>query len=666
MSAVERSGVPEGYRPDINGLRAWAVVAVVLYHFGVPGVSGGFAGVDVFFAISGFLMTGIIVGGLERGNFGTWKFYLARARRILPALTALCAALLVLGWFLLMPAEYRMLGRHARESLFFSSNLRYLDEAGYFDAASHEKWLLHTWSLSVEWQFYLLLPLLLLAVWKLFPSRTAVRNAMLLVAGASLAACVALTYSLPEMAFYTIQSRAWEMLAGGLVYLCGSQLSLSQRPRQLLSLAGIATIILSCALFDSRTPWPGAYALLPVAGACLVILARHGGSVWTCSAIPQWLGTRSYSIYLWHWPLVVGLVYLEKLEQPLWIAGGLALTLLLSQLSYALVEEPARRRTAAMSPKRAAVWVLASALLVISAAQWVRRSGIPERLPPAIGAIEAERHNRNPQQDECLGEGVPCTIGGPQIRALVVGDSHADATVTAVAASLGNSSQGIYFRGTSSCLTVFGAKKATVRDEGDCAKIKNELASGLDTLHPGLPLIIINRTTVYALGDSVQIDGLPAGAPQVYFSKQQETPTPEFLQEFRRHFVDTACALSRHHPLYLTRPIPEMPASVPTAMGKAMLLGKQREIALSLEDYHRRHAFVWGIQDEARERCGAVILDPLPYLCDRERCYGSREGRPIYADDDHLSEYGNRLLVPMFAPIFNGRGEQPDRPAPTP
>ena len=651
------SSSPEGYRPDINGLRAWAVVAVVLYHFGVPGVSGGFAGVDVFFAISGFLMTGIIVTGLERGSFGVWKFYLARARRILPALTALCAALLALGWCLLMPAEYRMLGRHARESLFFSSNLRYLDEAGYFDAASHEKWLLHTWSLSVEWQFYLLLPLLLLAVWKFFPSRAAVRNAMLLVGGASLAACVALTYSAPEQAFYAIQSRAWEMLAGGLVYLCGGRLRLSPRLRQLLSLTGLAAIILSCTLFDSRTPWPGAYALLPVAGACLVILAQHGGSVWTGSAIAQWLGTRSYSIYLWHWPLVVGLVYLEKLEQPLWITGALVLTLLLSQLSFALVEEPARRRTAAMSPKRAAVWVLASALLVISAAQWVRRSGIPERLPPAIGAIEAERHNSNPQQDACIASDAPCTVGGQDIRALVIGDSHADALVTAVAASLGDPGRGVYFRGTSNCLTAFGAHRIDERPGDDCARLHADLAATLDRLYPGLPLVVINRTTAYAFGSEAQ-QLRTGGEPMFYFSSPQATSTPAFLAEFRQHYLDTACALAKNHPLYLVRPIPEMRVSVPTAMGRAMLLGKPHEISLPLADYHRRHAFVWSLQDEASKRCGAVILDPLPYLCDRERCYASRDGRPLYRDVDHLSEYGNRLLVPMFARIFDGRGGQ--------
>ena len=159
------------FRMDINGLRAWAVVAVVLYHFGVPGFSGGFSGVDVFFVISGFLMAGIVVGGLENQSFSIFGFYMARARRIIPALLVLVVFVLVGCAFILMPSDYQQVGRHARESVFFTSNLRYLSEAGYFDVVSSEKWLLHTWSLSVEWQFYLLYPLVLALFYRLFPSR---------------------------------------------------------------------------------------------------------------------------------------------------------------------------------------------------------------------------------------------------------------------------------------------------------------------------------------------------------------------------------------------------------------------------------------------------------------------------------------------------------------
>src|ERR1039457_4022433 len=161
------------FRQDINGLRAYAVAAVLLYHFGVPGFGGGFVGVDVFFVISGFLMTGIILTKLEARNFSLPDFYLARARRIIPALAVFCLALLVFGWFWLTPYTYKALGRYAVASITFVSNFVYQRGAGYFAEPAHDNWLLHTWSLSVEWQFYLLYPLLLLAVarWFRFSSK---------------------------------------------------------------------------------------------------------------------------------------------------------------------------------------------------------------------------------------------------------------------------------------------------------------------------------------------------------------------------------------------------------------------------------------------------------------------------------------------------------------
>ena len=170
------------FRDDINGLRAWAVIAVIFYHFGVYGFAGGFVGVDIFFAISGFLMTGIVVEGLERSKttpFSVIGFYMARARRILPALIALCAALLVLGWWVLTPVDYKMLGTHSAAGVSFISNIQFWREAGYFDTQSHEKWLLHTWSLAVEWQFYIILPLVLTAVWKWRPNRHSITVVML-------------------------------------------------------------------------------------------------------------------------------------------------------------------------------------------------------------------------------------------------------------------------------------------------------------------------------------------------------------------------------------------------------------------------------------------------------------------------------------------------------
>jgi peptidoglycan/LPS O-acetylase OafA/YrhL len=651
ISATATRG--EGFRTDINGLRAWAVVAVVLYHFQVPGFAGGFAGVDVFFVISGFLMAGIVCGGLAGNRFALFSFYLARARRIWPALIVLVVVLLAVGWFLLMPREYQLLGKHARESLFFTSNLRYLAEAGYFDTASHEKWLLHTWSLSAEWQFYLLYPLVLLGLHKVFGGRRALVVAHVVGLLGSFAVCQYLSMREPSAAFFQLHSRAWELLLGGLVYLLGSQPNLSGRMRQWLEGLGAALILAAVFLLDASMRWPGTAVLLPTLGAALVLLASRQGSVLTGNPLAQWLGTRSYSIYLWHWPLVVLLVYFEQQHSPWWIGAGLAASLLLGHGSYHGVEVPARDWLAQKTKVRAAVWLVGSVVVFTVSAQMVRRSGFPDRLPAAVAQIEAERTNQNPRMDECLEQAKPCVFGGDRISAIVVGDSHADALVTAISASLPAKELGIYFKGMSACLIVLAAHPSGNSEVTDkCVRLKEGLIDELDRLYPGKPLIVINRTTFYALGE-LPIPGVESpGKPEVYFSQRVERPTPGFLQEFREQYVATACQLAAHRPLYLMRPVPEMNDSVPHLMGRALLLGKQVEPSITRAAYLERHALVWAAQDEAAARCGVHLLDPLPYLCDEQKCYGSRDGRPLYIDDDHLSEYGNRLLIPMFSKVL--------------
>ena len=206
------------FRPDIAGLRAIAVIAVVLYHFGVKGFSGGFVGVDIFFVISGFLMTGIIFSKIETNKFSFIDFYLARAKRIIPALAVLCLVLVVCGWFFLIPGDFRTLGKHAASSISFLSNFIFWREAGYFDTSSHEKWLLHTWSLSVEWQFYIIYPLIIFTLKKILDTQS-IKLSIATLAISSFGLSIYIGNNWPSAGFYLFPTRAWEMLAGGIVFL---------------------------------------------------------------------------------------------------------------------------------------------------------------------------------------------------------------------------------------------------------------------------------------------------------------------------------------------------------------------------------------------------------------------------------------------------------------
>ena len=330
------------FRADINGLRAVAVIAVVLFHFGVAGFSGGFVGVDVFFVISGYLMTRIILGPLAEGRFSVLRFYLARARRIFPALTVLCVLMLAYGWFTLSPIDYKLLSKHAGTSLLFLSNQVYWKESGYFDADAHEKWLLHTWSLSVEWQFYLLYPLMILAATRLFRRQAGMAGFLWAVFFASLAWSGWLALANPSKAFFLLPTRAWEMLAGGLIYLHQDACARHTRGRRWVEGLGIAVIVLSSLLFSPNSAWPGLNALFPVVGTMLVLANGAGNASFLGNAALQGIGRWSYSIYLWHWPIVVWLSQSQSRRDGAWIAAGMAASIALGWLSFRLVENPAR------------------------------------------------------------------------------------------------------------------------------------------------------------------------------------------------------------------------------------------------------------------------------------------------------------------------------------
>lgn len=660
---VEMTGMRPGFRRDINGLRAWAVLAVIFYHFGIPGFGGGFVGVDVFFVISGFLMTGIVVKGLERNDFSLLDFYLARGRRIVPALAFLCAVLLVLGWLVLPQTDYKMLSSHSAYALSFLSNVEFWQEAGYFDVASHEKWLLHTWSLSVEWQYYLILPVVLWAVWRLKAGRAVQTWALGLGLVASLSTSVWVTDHHPSTAFFLLHTRAWEMLSGGLVFLLGGHVRLSARQRRHIESAGLLSIALAVIVFDKDTAWPGWRAVLPVAGAMLVLLAART-SRWTSSALPQWLGDRSYSLYLWHWPVVVALGYLELNDDTPAIGAALALTVLLGHLSYTWVEVTSRRffeKKRAISAIGGLV-VMALAVIVPALGVW-KQQGIPGRLSPKIDIAASEGQNANPRIPECFrdsGSTSPsCIVGGHDWKVIAAGDSHVSVLISALAEAKGSGEAGVVWWSYSGCvflpqikISPFGSF-AKRNADFQCPEFNNWAYRQLDSVSASVPIVIINRYALAAFGENYKNPN--AAVPEVYFSRPYPATTSDFLKEFAGQVSDAACQLAKQRPVYLMRPIPEMGLDVPRVLSRRMSFGITDDIWVSMESYRKRNAWLLAAQDEARDKCGVKILDPLPYLCHDGRCYGSKNGRSLYRDDNHLSEFGNKFLVPMFAEVFKER-----------
>lgn len=647
------------FRRDINGLRALAVAAVVLYHFGLPGSHGGFVGVDVFFAISGFLMTRIILGSLESGaGFSFMRFYAARAIRIIPAMLLLVATVVAIGWLFLPAADYRALGSHALGSLGFVSNMVYWKESGYFDTRSHEKWLLHTWSLSVEWQFYMLLPIVLTAAWRLRPARSTL--VALLWSGfvLSLALSVALSSSKPSSAFFLLPTRAWEMLAGGLVFIHSTSFKPTAATMRALNYGGLAVILVSMAAFTPAMVWPGGWALAPVAGAVLVLLGASQNAGWIRAGITQWIGDRSYSLYLWHWPLAVVLTYFGKQGNPSFVIAGLALTVLLGHLSFRWIETPTRQRLSTLDARAGLLTVLAAGLaLAAPPAIIVKLAGVPGRIAEPTERVFAETANRNPRWAECHVEGprdIPgCTYGGPKLGAVVVGDSHAAAVIRSIEKALPSPELHVLDWTLSACPTVAGIKKTPGMLSTNCGQVVSELVARAERLPRGVPIVIANYGSAYVFGRAY-INGVLRTAPQVYFDKPQYSVTPALLRAYQNGIVETACRFAKGNPVYLLRPIPEMGVNVPNVMGRAMLLGEQRDVSVDLASYRKRNQAVWDAQDQASRRCGARIIDPTVVLCAGGVCKGSHDGMPLYYDTNHLSERGANRLIPLFKTIFEG------------
>lgn len=648
-----------GFRVDINGLRAYAVVFVLLYHFGVPGFGGGFVGVDVFFVISGYLMTKMIALGLAKDGFSIFEFYLARLRRIFPALAFLSAVLIVIGFFIMPMAEYKKLSSHIVYSLIFISNVEYWKESGYFDLASHDKWLLHTWSLSVEWQFYLILPIVMVLGWKIAGKRF-VFFVLVFFLLSSFGLSLWITPIDSSASFFLLHTRAWEMLAGGLLAMSSRQDIKSPKSAEFF---GVVLILIGVLYIGDGGAWPGWRAVFPVSGACLIIYASRQKSLITGNVLAQYLGNISYSLYLWHWPIVVFLGYLGYLYTPFGIAIGLFLSVVLGGLSYRYVETPirvglAKVRSIGQIFRQGLVFVV----VAVSAIYIHKFGGVSGRLSEQVEIASQESENFNPRREEChISNGVEspeCVYNiGDKVGAIVIGDSHANALVTSVAETFHKDGYGVMELSYSGCPTIRGVVKlnppASAKDYA-CKEFNEWLLNGLaNHWDKSLPVVIINRLSVSVFGPSEPwLD--KKGEPGVYFTKQFVSPDPEFLAEFRERFVDTICEISLHRDVYILRPIPEMPFNIPRTISHRMAFGMIDDVAISLEDYHARHKFVWDIQDVASQRCGAKILNPLPFLCDNSRCYGSKNGVPLYYDDDHLSEQGNKHLMPMFEKVFSG------------
>lgn len=384
-SAHHLEKTPDHYRPDIDGLRALAILLVVVYHY--FGVLGGYIGVDIFFVISGYLITQQILTALNTNTFSLADFYAKRIRRILPALAVVICSCLIFSWFFLFPTDFVLLGKHSTAGILNISNFVLWSESGYFDTASTRKPFLHFWSLGIEEQFYLVWPLLLIAFFKF--RRHMFASLMILTLASFIANVVAMQFD-RSFAFYMPVTRFWELSAGGiLAYFVVQHTARTKNAQnihwpfghQSLPVIGFCLIAFATAILNHKSAFPGYWALLPVLGACLMIAPTNKKSRalgFLCSKPALFIGRISFSLYLWHWPVLLLSQSADiKSRSAKFIA--LIICFVLAWLTYRLIEQPFR--SIKITPKNTYKFILTGIIvsLVIALSGWLIASRTVKR-----------------------------------------------------------------------------------------------------------------------------------------------------------------------------------------------------------------------------------------------------------------------------------------------
>lgn len=602
------------YRSDIGGLRAIAVIAVVLYHFGVSGFSGGFSGVDIFFVISGYLMTGIIYTKVVNGNFSLLGFYLDRARRIIPALTVVSVAVLIVGYFILLPSEYEYLAQHVRSSLLFFSNVEYYHSIDYFDTASKQKWLLHTWSLSVEWQFYMVYPIIMMLIAKRWGAKH-IRFVVAILAIISFTASVHLSYNNQGAAFYLLSSRAWEMLVGGLAYLL-PPIQNSKRTAVFRWVA-VAFAVSGIALLNSLMKWPGYLALIPVVSTFFVIYLGCKDNLLLDNALSQWVGKISYSVYLVHWPIVV-YMSMNKMDGVIYTISGIALSIIIGAASFYIIESPSRKALSRLKNGRS-LKELASIALPVSGVVGLcfavlLLSGIPSRF--SFATMTAEQMKEQMSRYWLEGDKphpVPKT-GDKKI--VIIGNSHG-IDLTYALTENGMKGDITYIRTTNLCSN-FGYTPNDMPYVEKCKQIFNDVISSPSLTEADI--VILHDD--YGVGDLFgmlysigKIQEKTKGEVVIFGPKMKFTAQPmEIIQSAFKAGVNTVDGINEYSKNYYDN--------------------SRIEINNTIKGYLSSNPHSYKYIDTLSEQCGIQMNCSIL----------SKKGDYLYFDNSHFTLEGSKEL----------------------
>ncbi|MCI4661043.1 MAG: acyltransferase [Neomegalonema sp.] len=645
------------YRKEIDGLRAIAVSSVVLYHLFPFAAPSGFAGVDVFFVISGFLITGIIAESLEQGRFSFWDFYARRARRILPALFVMCTASFLVGAWLLPPVAFADFALSVLAAMAFIANFHFKDRAGYFEADASDQPLMHTWSLGVEEQFYVIWPILLILLAALVTKRWhLIVISVIVILGLFLAEFM--TRSDPDLAFFMLPSRLWELAMGALAFYARPlAMRLPDAAAKLIALASAALLVAFLLGPPPLENFPGIGALPACLPAALLLVfagTERCPTTFLLSLPPMvFLGLISYSLYLWHWPILI--FYGMAFGHPT-VAVGIGLLLasvLLATLSWRFIETPLRRAGAHAPVKPqvglAALAILATAAITLPA---TLSQGWPWRVPDAVVTIEAEARGTKFGCGE-IGTREGCLFGDrgqqslPHEDLLLVGDSHAQHFLPyfdRLARAQGWTGRMVSQGG---CPPLAGIQLRPERFAASCGAVQQAMLDTIAAHREAQFVVIASRWEAYTETQFFE-GGFERRKQFIGDALSQSTDTANLrrvLEAGLSEFLDRALALTQAH-IVLVHQVPVLPNAPLLCLSSTLKLGEEpQNCAQPAAPILERLSFSRELLTKlAQAHPRVTALDPLPHFCDAQRCRTYADGHILYADKNHLTTIGAQSL----------------------
>lgn len=661
------------YRADIDGLRAIAVLCVIFYHYGVAWFPGGYVGVDVFYVISGYLISSLIFRQLRQSKFKFTDFYFRRIRRLVPAYFVVVLVVSVVAFYLMLPIDFYKYGKSLVAATVYSSNILFFKNSGYFDASSELKPLLHTWSLSVEEQFYIVFPFL---AWILYKLNNLLKATVFVLL--TIVSFFAATYYIQidqSAVFYLYPFRAWEMFIGVILALELLPEINSKASSIFLMILGLSLIIIPSVLYTSITLFPGWTALAPCIGAALLI---YSGA---CNQTPLHLllsnsltvsiGKISYSLYLWHWPIFVFFTYVTNDNLTiLQISIILILTFLFSYISWKFVEIPFRTGKAPASASKISVFSLASAisiLFVVFGYGVYRTNGMPGRFTPeenryarAASDLFGSFESCNMNEDNNVFPGLPyCAVGDPESAddlILVWGDSHAGAFKDGLTATLEKHNMDALIVWSGGCPPLFDIEKhesvsSKIIDD-KCTFRNYAIKEFIKERYCDIrALILIGRWSYYINGNGFGIDADNTIRLWNTDEKYNEKETQEDI--FLQSFENTIDQLKLYKfPIYVVEQPPEFSEFTARKYAINYIHGKidslNRIITESYENVLKRQGSFLKLITNLEKDNSISIINTHQYFCHNSRCTAVIDYMPVYMDNNHISTYGSRLISDIF------------------